>query len=142
MREVRANRNASPASPNQACFSLIMLKFMRLFLLLALVGTIRAERDIGYVDITADKAIAVRVSGNTPELNALAQQAFAAHGCYKVVSGGPAAYDIKFSLGSPTQVRVDITKGAAGAAFASEVVNGTNARNALLRAADFAVEKT
>jgi TolB protein len=41
---------------------------------------------------------------------------------------------------TPTQVRVDITKG--GAPFSSEVATGSNARQALLRAADAAVEKT
>jgi TolB protein len=118
-----------------------MQKILRLVLLfssLTLCGF--AQRDIGYVDVVAEKnTIPVRVSANTPELNALALQAFGAHGRYRVTASGY-AYDIKFSQMTQTQVRVDITKG--GAAFSSEVATGSNARQALLRAADTAVEKT
>ena len=41
-----------------------------------------------------------------------------------------------------TQVRVDVTRGSGGAPVVSQVVTGTSARNALLRAADIAVEQT
>jgi TolB protein len=113
-----------------------------LLLWAALVAPAFAQRDIGYVDVVAEKnTVPVRVSANTPELNALAQQAFGSHGRYRVTASGY-AYDIKFSLVTPTQVRVDITKGATGTPFASEVVTGANARQALLRAADVAVVKT
>ena len=101
-----------------------------------------AQRDIGYVDVVAEKnTVPIRVSANTPELNALALQAFGSHGRYRVASSGY-AYDIKFAQMTPTQVRVDITKGAAGTPFSSDVANGANARQALLRAADIAVVKT
>lgn len=120
-----------------------MQKFLRLLVLLALaVSPALAQRDIGYVDVVAEKnTIPVRVSASTAELNQLAQQAFGAHGRYRVTASGY-AYDIKFALVTPTQVRVDITKGSSGTAYASEVVTGTNSRNALLRAADVAVVKT
>jgi TolB protein len=85
--------------------------------------------------------VPVRVSANTPELNALALQAFGTHGRYRLVASG-FAFDIKFSAVTPTQVRVDITKSPSGTAVASEVVTGASARNALLRAADVAVVKT
>ncbi len=101
-----------------------------------------AQRDIGYVDVIAEKnTVPVRVSANTPELNSLALQAFGSHGRYRVTASGY-AYDIRFSLVTANQVRVDITKGSAGTPYATEVVSGTNARNALLRAADVAVVKT
>jgi TolB protein len=142
-REGPANRNAITVSNLNPRFSL-MQKLLRLFLFLGLIfssASLRAQRDV-VVDILVDKnTIPVRVSANTPELNALAQQAFGVHGRYKLVASGQ-AYDIKFAQVTPTQVRVDITKGAAGAAFSSDVATGTSSRNALLRAADIAVTKT
>lgn len=121
-----------------------MQKILRLLALLCAVAApvLAATRDIGYVDVVAEKnTVPVRVSANSQELNALALQAFGAHGRYRVTASGY-AYDIRFSLVTATQVRVDITKGSAGTPYASEVVTGTNARNALLRAADVAVVKT
>jgi TolB protein len=120
-----------------------MQKILRhLFLFTAIALTASAQRDIGYVDVVAEKnTVPVRVSANTPELNALALQAFGSHGRYRVTGSGY-AYDIKFSQMTPTQVRVDITKGTTGTPFSSEIANGANARQALLRAADAAVVKT
>lgn len=120
-----------------------MQKILRhLFLLSVLSLTAWAQRDIGFVDVVAEKnTVPVRVSANTPELNALALQAFGAHGRYRVTGSGY-AYDIKFAQMTPTQVRVDITKGTTGTPFSSEIATGSNARQALLRAADAAVVKT
>ena len=113
-------------------------------LLLALVvaGSLRAQRDIGTVEVLAEnKTLPVRVSANTPELNQLALQAFGTHGRYRLVASG-FAFDIKFSAVTPTQVRVDIVRSPSGTAVTSEVVTGSSPRNALLRAADVAVAKT
>src|SRR5688572_21910445 len=90
----------------------VMQKILRLILLFSSITLASyAQRDIGYVDVVAEKnTVPVRVSANTPELNALAVQAFGAHGRYRVTASGY-AYDIKFSQMTPTQVRVDITKG-------------------------------
>ena len=120
-----------------------MQKLLRFSLLLALlIVPAIAQRDIGSVEVIADnKTLPVRVSATTPELNALALQAFGTHGRYRVVASG-FAYDIKFSAVTPTQVRVDVVKTAGGASVVSEVVTGANVRNALLRAADVAVAKT
>jgi len=120
-----------------------MQKILRVILLFsAITAAAFAQRDIGYVDVVAEKnTVPVRVSANSPELNQLALQAFGAHGRYRVTGSGY-AYDIKFTQMTPTQVRVDITKGTAGTPFASEVATGVNARQALLRAADAAVVKT
>ena len=120
-----------------------MQKILRIFLfLLTLTPAFAQSRGLGVIVVEGDKGvIPVRVSANSPELNDLAQRAFGAHGCYKVTASGH-AYDIKFSLVSPTQVRVDITKGRNAAPFSSDVATGRDAADALLRAADIAVEKT
>ena len=94
----------------------------------------RAEpvRDIGKIEVIAEnKTLPIRVSANTPELNALALQAFGTHGRYRVVASG-FAFDIKFSAVTPTQVRVDITTAPSGTPVASEVLTGSSARNALV----------
>lgn len=120
-----------------------MQKFLRLsffFALTILSAAAQGDRQV-IVEVFADKnAIPVRVSANTPELTALAQQAFSVHGRYKLVAGNY-DFDLKFSLLTPTQVRVDVAT-RDGKAFASDVATGTSSRNALLRAADIAVEKT
>jgi len=101
-----------------------------------------AYSDLGTVEEKVDsRTIPVRVSADTAELNSLAQRAFGAHGRYRVVGSGY-TYDIRFSQMGSTEVRVDITRGADNAPVASLNVPGTSARNALLRAADIAVEKT
>ena len=115
-------------------------------LLLAFVCTTAfaqsAPVDIGNVTVSIDaRMVSVHVSANTPELNALAREAFGAHGRYQRVDTG-GQFDIKFTQLAPTQVRVDITKGSAATPVHSQVVTGTSPRNALLRAADVAVEKT
>lgn len=123
-----------------------MQKILRIFLLLIAVASTSAFaqpiRDLGYLDFKTNKnTISVKVSANNPELNALARRAFDSHGRYKVVGSGY-SYDIHFSLVSPTQVRVDVVKSVGNQQVVSEIVTGTNARNALLRAADVAVVKT
>lgn len=120
-----------------------MHKLFRFALLVALLGTpLFAQRKLGVVEVAVDKnTIPVRVSANNSELNRLALEAFGSHGRYRV-TGGDYYYDIRFSLVGPTQVRVDILKGRETAPAFSQVVPGTSARNALLRAADVAVEKT
>ena len=120
-----------------------MQKSLFLFLFVALtLARGQPPRDMEIVVYADRNTIPVRVTANTPELTNLAQRAFSAHGRYKVVPTDY-SYDIKFALVSPTQVRVEITKGKAGTPFLpGEVVTGTNGRNALLRAADVAVVKT
>lgn len=118
------------------------LLFRVLFLAALAAGPLAAQREIGRVVVEVDKnAIPVRVSANTPELNTLALLAFNCHGRYRLVASGY-TYDIRFTAGGGTQVRVDITRGAQGTPLSSEVVSGSTARNALLRAADLAVART
>jgi TolB protein len=121
-----------------------MQKILRLILLFSSFTFVcfAQTRNIGDVVVVAEKnTVPIRVSANVPELNALALQAFGSHGRYRLTASGY-AYDIKFTQMTPTQVRVDITKGTAATPFGSEVATGTNPRQALLRAADAAVAKT
>lgn len=120
-----------------------MQKFPSLLLLLTLIAApLLAQRDIGVVEVVAEKnTLPVRVSATDPELNRLALQAFGSHGRYRVTASGY-VYDIRFSPMTATQVRVVITRGTAGTPHASEVATGANTRQALLRAADIAVERT
>jgi len=100
------------------------------------------SRNIGEVRIDVDTAtVPVRVSATTPDLQALALSAFRAHGRYRVVSSGQ-AFDLKFSAAGGNQVRVEITRGAAGTLVHAETVAGATPRQALLKAADVAVVKT
>ncbi|MCC6414468.1 MAG: PD40 domain-containing protein [Opitutaceae bacterium] len=116
-----------------------LLRFS-LFLCLGLVLA-KAQRDIGQVSIDSDiKTVGIRVSANVPELNNLAVQAFSAHGRYRVVASG-FSYDIRFSQVAGNQVRVDIGRSSGGVVH-SEMVTGGSPRDALLRAADVAVERT
>jgi len=119
-----------------------MQNAFRFLLGLALATPLFAQRDIGIVDVVGDTTtIPITVSSASPELQNLALTAFGAHGRYRVVASG-GAYAIHFTAAGPTQVSVAITKGSAGAVVASETATGANLRNALLRAADFAVTKT
>jgi len=116
--------------------------FLRLVLAFSLGFTaVSAQRNIGEVVVTADtKTVPVRVSSTNPELNSLAIQAFRSHGRYRVVASG-FTYDIRFTPVGATQVRVEIAR-SSGTPVHSEVATGASSRNALLRAADIAVEKT
>lgn len=120
-----------------------MQRFVRFLLLLSLFAVpLAAQRKLGVVEVAVDKdTIPVRVSANTPELNGLALEAFRSHGRY-TVRAYDYAYDIRFSLVGPREVRVDILRGRTPGVWFSQVVPGTTPRNALLRAADVAVEKT
>jgi len=117
-----------------------------LSLLLPVAGAASVFADnathIGDVIINADRNVtSIEVAASTSELGNLARLAFSAHGAYRLVSGG-ASYTLNFTLVAPTQVRVEIARGSAGEPMFSEVVAGTSARNALLRAADVAVAQT
>jgi TolB protein len=124
-----------------------MSKVLPFFLGLALVAAPAFSAELGTVtEEFNNHTVPVRVSGSTPELNGLSQRAFAAHGRYRA-DAVSYAYDIRFSQVSANSVRVDIARGLShgadsGGGAVSEIVTGTTLRNALLRAADVAVEKT
>ncbi len=119
-----------------------MQNAFRLLLGLALAAPLFAQRDIGVVDVQNDfTTIPVTVTSSSPELQNLALTAFNFHGRYRPVASG-GAYTINFSPVGASQVALTITKGSAGTPVASETVAGTSLRNALLRAADVAVNRT
>lgn len=120
-----------------------MQNVLRLLLLLAFgIASAAGQGRIGEVRVDVDKnTIPVRVSANTPEMNSLALQAFGVHGRYKLVASG-FMYDIRFSVVTGSQVRVDVTRGTGGAPVVSQTVSGSTPRVALLRAADVAVAQT
>ncbi|MCX6937628.1 MAG: biopolymer transporter Tol [Verrucomicrobia bacterium] len=95
---------------------------------------------MGDVTINTElKNTAIRVTGATPELNSLANQAFAAHGAFRRVEKG-FVFDVKFAPGGgPNQVQVTVTRGQ-GTPVLSQVVSGNTPRNALFRAGDLAVK--
>lgn len=119
----------------------MLRKFLLVAGVLAFTATIHAassgEPDIIIVD--GVKTIPVKISSSSPELGALAQQAFSAHGAYRRVASGE-AYAISFASAGPNQVQVQVTKG--GTPILNRTVNGSSNRNALLRAADQAVKAT
>ena len=118
----------------------------------------RAQNNLGDVVITADlKNTPILVTGSTPELNTLANQAFNVHGAFRRQAQGY-AYKVAFAPAGPNQVQVTVTRRsgvvsversggasastapAAGTPVLSQVVSGTSGRNALLKAADLAVK--
>ena len=84
----RVNRNG-PVLPTFKPHFHVMQKFLRsLFLIATLVAPVFAQQ-IGEVRVAAEKnTVPVRVSANTPELNALALQAIGSHGRYRVTGSG------------------------------------------------------
>lgn len=100
----------------------------------------QAVKNMGDVTINTElKNTAIRVAGATPELTALANQAFAAHGAFRRVQQG-FVFDVKFAPGGgPNQVQVTVTRGQ-GTAVLSQVVSGNSPRNAFFRAGDLAVK--
>lgn len=116
-------------------------RLVLIFVLVA-VSAFAQVRNVGPIVVDYDsKSIPVRVSANVPELNSLALIAFGVHGRYRLMASGY-AYDIRFTQTAATQVRVDILRGSAATPVDSQTVSGSSARQALLRAADVAVERT
>jgi TolB protein len=114
----------------------------RLLLALAVLTPAFAQRDIGEIVVQADvSTIPLSISSTVPELQNLALTAFNTHGRYRLVASG-GAYAVSFASAGANQVTVTITKGSAGTVVHTQAVTGTNLRNALLRAADVAVNKT
>ena len=119
-----------------------MQNAFRFLLGLALVTPLFADREIGTVNVQGDTSVVpVTVSSSSPELQNLALTAFNAHGRYKLVASG-GAYTFNFTPAGSNQVTVSITKGLGVSPVATETVTGTSLRNALLRAADVAVNRT
>ena len=96
-------------------------------------------RKLDDVVITTEfKNIPIVVSGSTPELNSLANQAFNAHGGFRRQADGY-TYKVNFAPAGPNQVQVTVAR-AQGTQVLNQAVSGTSSRNALFRAADLAVK--
>ncbi|MCC5021983.1 MAG: PD40 domain-containing protein [Candidatus Synoicihabitans palmerolidicus] len=96
--------------------------------------------DLGELDIrTAVSSVPVRVSASPEALDKLANFAFEAHGRYQRVASN-AVFDIRFTAIAGNRVQVDVVRGST--AILSRAVTGSSMRNALLKAADVAVEAT
>ncbi len=92
------------------------------------------------VDVrVAVSSVPVRVSASPEELDRLANYAFEAHGHYQRDNNNP-LFDIRFTAVAGNRVQVDVTRGSTR--VVSRQVAGTSLRNALLKAADVAVEST
>ncbi len=121
---------------------MFMQTIFRLLLGLVLLVPAFAQREIGEIVVQADvTTIPLTISSASPELQNLALTAFNTHGRYRLVASG-GAYAVDFAPAGASQVTVTITKGSAGTPVHSQTVTGANLRNALLRAADVAVNKT
>lgn len=144
-----ANRNAPHRHetcltyPTMKFSSITRSKFLLAAGLLCASTAFAAEqkKDLGTIYVPGDKAIGVKITASSPDMQKLAVMAFSSHGRYKVVGNAP-SYDVRFTSIAPTQVKVDVLRGVGGAPVFSQTVSGTSARNALLRAADVVVEKT
>lgn len=114
----------------------------RLLLALVFITPVFAQRDMGLVEVQADtQTIPVVVRSSDPALQNLASVAFDAHGRYRrVASGG--AFTLTFTPAGASAVTVAVTKGSTSTQVHSETVNGSNLRQALLKAADVAVVRT
>lgn len=121
-----------------------MQKLLRFFsaLVLGVAAQFAVAQSSQKVDIVltgADAGMPVHVSGNTAELDALANTVFDSHGAFKrVASGGQ--FDIRFSAAGASQVNVQVIKN--GSAVLNQTLGGTSLRNAFFRAADAAVKTT
>lgn len=118
-------------------FSLLLFSALSCFTL-SLVAQPAIDLDKVVVQ-TAAPSIAVHVSASPAELDGLANLAFEAHGRYRRVASG-AQYEMRFTAVAGNRVQVDVSRGSTP--VLSRTVTGTSLRNALLRAADAAVEGT
>ena len=110
------------------------------FLLAFGLAVAAQTNNLGTVELQTDlKTKSVQIAGS-PELVGLASTAFRTHGAFRVVGSG-AAYKVDFSAAGGNEVRVDITTGNPPHTVFSQTTAGANMRNALLRAADLAVEQ-
>ena len=100
----------------------------------------RGVTDLGDINIrTAVSSVPVRVSASPEELDNLANLAFEAHGYYRRDASNP-LFDIRFTAVAGNRVQVDVARGATR--VLTRTVAGTSLRDALLKAADVAVENT
>ena len=116
-----------------------MRNAFRLILALLLTANVIAQTDIGVVDVKkGGDAIPVSVTAYSPEMLNLAQTALNTHGRLRLVASG-GSYGINFVSAGPNGVKVILTR--SGSDVLTQTVSGSSPRNALLKAADVAVNK-
>lgn len=98
-----------------------------------------AQRELEVVIPLELRNTPILVSGATPEIDNLANQAFNAHGAFRRQAQNP-TFRVNFAAAGPTQVQVTVTRTQGNAPVVNQVVGGTSPRNALYRAADVAVQ--
>jgi TolB protein len=117
-----------------------MRNAFRILLCLACFTSAFAQRDIGVVDVKGDaQVMGITVTSASAELQNLALQAFNAHGRYRLLTSG-GSYTINFAPAGANAVTVTIARG--GSTVHTQTVSGSSQRNALLKAADVAVNRT
>lgn len=82
----------------------------------------------------------IHVASSDARLHKLANQAFAVHGAYKLVPENQAAYRFRFEPSGSSAVTLTVHAGSR--TVLTETISGSNQRDALMRAADRAVEQT
>jgi TolB protein len=96
--------------------------------------------DLGVLDFTSKvSTLPIRVTGSPAELDKLANFAFETHGRYRRVTRDE-LFHMRFTAVSGNRVQVDIVRG--NTSILSRAISGSTLRNALLKAADVAVEAT
>ena len=109
-------------------------------------GTIEGQRDeIQLEDLTRRAGVeqlAVRISSDHPEIEALMARAFSAHGAYLARANGAVDFHFRFTWAGGNAVRLDLESGDPPEALFTETVSGSDWRNAALLAGDMAVRKT
>lgn len=128
-----------------------MFQKHRVFLCLALIAGLFAVsvahcqvRDIGDITVRSDvTVIPVKIDADSVQIRRLAENAFASHGRYRVArNNSEASFILKFSVTGTNTIDLTIQSGTPAQTLYQQTVSGSSLRNALLRAADRAVEKT
>jgi TolB protein len=114
-----------------------MHKIFRFFFAALLISAPAFAASNSAIVVGVTGKIPVRITASSPELQGLVYKAFLTHGLYEPVASGQ-SYDFKFTAVGANQVRLDI----GGRATFSQTVSGRTLNQALLRAADVAVEQT
>lgn len=82
----------------------------------------------------------IHVASPDARMHKLANQAFAVHGAYRLVPENQAAYRFRFEPSGSAGITLTINAGSR--TVLTETISGSNLRDALMRAADRAVERT
>jgi TolB protein len=115
-----------------------MRNAFRLLFAFLLAAPAFAQTDIGVVDVKGGDTISISVTASSPDLLNLARTAFNTHGRLRLVATG-GSYGVNFVSAGANGVRVTVSRG--DSQVLTQEVTGSNPRNALLKAADVAVQR-